>query len=100
MSRAGFPTLVNYCAFVGSYYHKPTHLWNSTLLEMILVSREKGLRASGAGAGAGSGSSSGPGSGSSDADSDSDSNSNAPSQMVLLPPSRGPADAAAHIFRI
>jgi hypothetical protein len=36
MSRAGFPTLVNYCAFVGSYYHKPTHLWNSTLLEMML----------------------------------------------------------------
>ena len=36
MSRAGSPTLVNYCAFVGSYYHKPTHLWNTTLLEMLL----------------------------------------------------------------
>ena len=64
----------------------------STLLEMILVSREKGLRASGAGSG--SGSSSGSGSGSSESESDSDSNSNAPSQMVRLPPARGPADAA------
>ena len=66
----------------------------STLLELILVSREKGLQAGGADSG--SGSSSGSGSGSSDSDSDSDSNSNAPSQMVRLPPARGPADAAAH----
>ena len=45
----------------------------STLLELILVSREKGLQAGGADSG--SGSSSGSGSGSSDSDSDSDSNS-------------------------
>jgi len=67
----------------------------STLLELILVSREKGLRASGANSC--SGSSAGSGSGSSESDSDSDSNSNAPSQIVRLPPARGPAAAAAHV---
>jgi hypothetical protein len=67
----------------------------STLLELILVSREKGLRASGASSGSGSSAGSGPGS--SESDSDSDANSNAPSQIVRLPPARGPDAAAAHV---
>ena len=36
MEKAGLYTLVHYCAFVGSYFHKPTHLWNSTKAEMSL----------------------------------------------------------------
>ena len=67
----------------------------STLLELILVSREKGLRASGASSGSGSSAGSGPGS--SESDSDCDANSNAPSQIVRLPPARGPDAAAAHV---
>ena len=37
MKAAGCPTLAHYCAFCGSFFHKPAHFWNSTLREMSLV---------------------------------------------------------------
>jgi len=36
MECAGEPTLVHYCAFLGSFFHKPAHFWNSTLKKMVL----------------------------------------------------------------
>ena len=36
MKCAGEPTLAHYCAFLGSFFHKPAHFWNSTLKKMVL----------------------------------------------------------------
>ena len=37
MRCAGEPTLTHYCAFLGSFLHKPAHFWNSTLKKMVLL---------------------------------------------------------------
>jgi hypothetical protein len=37
MKCAGEPTLAHYCAFLGSFYHKPAHFWNSNLKKMALL---------------------------------------------------------------
>jgi hypothetical protein len=36
MAGAGQVTESHYCAFRGSYYHKPTHLWNHSMMDMRL----------------------------------------------------------------
>ena len=36
MRAAGTATESHYCAFRGSHYHKPTHLWNHSMMDMRL----------------------------------------------------------------